>query len=325
MTSFGYTLMCEQQGPRELVRQAGLAEEGGFDFAVISDHFHPWLEVQGESPYAWSVLGAVAERTERMNLMTMVTCPIVRYHPALVAQKAATVQMLSEGRFALGLGAGENLNEHVVGMGWPPVQERHHMLAEAIEIIRELWKGGSVTLEGDYFNVHDARLYSLPPQLPPVFVAAGGSEAAALAAESGDGLIATEPLSELVQSYRRAGGRGSTWAQIAVCWAEDERRGLETAHRYFRFAVPGWKVQSELPNPVNFEAATRTVRPEDMAELMPHGPDPERYVQGINKFLDAGFENVAIVQAGPDQEGFIRFWDRELAPALKQTTRAAGG
>jgi G6PDH family F420-dependent oxidoreductase len=325
MTTFGYTLMCEQQGPRELVRQAALAEEAGFDFAVISDHYHPWLEEQGESPYAWSVLGAVAERTERMNLMTMVTCPIVRYHPALVAQKAATVQILSEGRFALGLGAGENLNEHVVGMGWPPAQERHRMLAEAIEIIRELWKGRFVTHEGDYFNVHDARVYSLPQQLPPIFVAAGGTAAAALAAASGDGLIATEPLAELVQSYRGAGGEGSTWAQIAVCWAADERRGLETAHRYFRFAVPGWKVQAELPNPVNFEAATRTVRLEDVAELIPHGPDPQRYVEAIGKFLDAGFQNVAVVQAGSEQDGFIRFWERELAPALKQTTRAAGG
>jgi G6PDH family F420-dependent oxidoreductase len=325
MTTFGYTLMCEQQGPRQLVRQAGLAEEVGFDFAVVSDHYHPWLEEQGESPYAWSVLGAVAERTKRMNLMTMVTCPIVRYHPALVAQKAATVQLLSEGRFALGLGAGENLNEHVVGMGWPPVQERHHMLSEAIEIIRELWKGDFVTLEGDYFNVHNARLYSLPERLPPIFVAAGGTEAAALAAGSGDGLIATEPRGELVQSYRGAGGEGSTWAQIAVSWAETPRRGLETAQRYFRYAVPGWKVQTELPNPVNFAAATRTVRLEDMAELVPHGPDPEPYIQGIRKFLDAGFENVAVVQAGADQEGFIRFWERELAPALRQTARASGG
>ena len=325
MTRFGYTLMCEQQGPRELVRQAALAEETGFDFAVISDHYHPWLEEQGESPYAWSVLGAVAERTERMNLMTMVTCPIVRYHPALVAQKAATVQILSEGRFALGLGAGENLNEHVVGMGWPPARERHQMLAEAIEIIRELWKGRFVNHEGDYFNVHDARIYSLPLELPPIFVAAGGPEAAALAAASGDGLIGTEPLGELVQSYRESGGEGSTWAQIAVCWAEDERGALETAHRYFRFAVPGWKVQTELPTPVNFEAATKTVRPEDVAELVPHGPDPEKYVAGIQKFLDAGFENVAVVQAGPDQEGFIRFWERELAPALKETAKTAGG
>jgi G6PDH family F420-dependent oxidoreductase len=325
MTTFGYTLMCEQQGPRQLVRQASLAEEAGFDFAVVSDHFHPWLEEQGESPYAWSVLGAVAERTERMNLMTMVTCPIVRYHPALVAQKAATVQLLSEGRFALGLGAGENLNEHVVGMGWPPAHERHQMLAEAIEIIRELWEGGFVTHDGEYFTVHDARLYSLPARLPKIFVAAGGEEAAGLAAASGDGLIATEPRSGLVQAYRGAGGEGSTWAQIAVCWAQDEERALQTAHRYFRFAVPGWKVQSELPNPVNFEAASKTVRPEDVAELVPCGPDPEKYVQGIQKFLDAGFENVAIVQAGPDQEGFIEFWNKELAPALGRTAAATRG
>jgi G6PDH family F420-dependent oxidoreductase len=325
MTTFGYTLMCEQQGPKELVSQAVLAEAAGFDFAVISDHFHPWLEEQGESPYAWSVLGAVAERTHRMDLMTMVTCPIVRYHPALVAQKAATVQLLSEGRFALGLGAGENLNEHVVGMGWPPVQERHEMLAEAIEIIRELWNGTYVTHVGDYFNVHDARIFSLPSRLPPIYVAAGGTEAALLAAAGGDGLIATEPRADLVSSYRQAGGEGSTWGQIAVCWAESDAVALDMAHRYFRFAVPGWKVQSELPNPVNFEAASKTVRPEDVAELVPHGPNPEKYVAAIHKFQEAGFDNIAFVQAGTDQQGFIRFWERELEAALKRGVSAGGG
>ena len=318
MTTFGYSLMCEQRGPKDLVREAVRAEQAGFDFAVISDHYHPWLEEQGQSPYAWSVLGAVAERTERMDLMTMVTCPIVRYHPALVAQKAATVQLLSDGRFALGLGAGENLNEHVVGMGWPPASERHEMLAEAIEIIRELWNGDYVTRVGEYFNVHDARVFSLPDRLPPIYVAAGGPEAAELAAAGGDGLIATEPRPDISRAYREAGGEGSTWAQIAVCWDSDESRALDTARRYFRFAVPGWKVQSELPNPVNFEAATKTVRPEDVAELIPHGPDPEKYVQSVQKFLDAGYENIAFVQAGTDQEGFIGFWDRELAPALKR-------
>ena len=318
MTTFGYSLMCEQRGPKDLVSEAVRAEEAGFDFAVISDHYHPWLEEQGHSPYAWTVLGAVAARTERMNLMTMVTCPIVRYHPALVAQKAATVQLLSDGRFALGLGAGENLNEHVVGLGWPPDSERHEMLAEAIEIIRELWKGGWVTHVGEYFNVHDARLFSLPAKLPPIYLAAGGPEAASLAAAGGDGLIATEPRPDISKAYREAGGEGSTWAQIAVCWGSEEAKALETARQYFRFAVPGWKVQSELPNPVNFAAATKTVRPEDVAELIPHGPDPEKYVESFQKFADAGYENIAFVQAGPDQEGFIGFWERELAPALKR-------
>jgi G6PDH family F420-dependent oxidoreductase len=325
MATFGYTLMCEQLGPKELVQYGVEAERAGFDFTVISDHFHPWLEEQGESPFAWSVLGAVASQTSRMDLMTMVTCPTVRYHPAIVAQMAATIGLMSDGRFTLGLGAGENLNEHVVGKGWPPANIRHLMLEEAIGIIRRLWKGGYVSHQGDFYAVHDARIFSLPKELPPIAIAASGRESCRLAARLGAGLIATQPKPELVSMYRDAGGRGPLYAQIALCWGRDEAQARKTAHQYFRFAVPAWKVQSELPNPVNFEAATRTVRPEDVAELMPHGPDPERYVQGINKFLDAGFENVAIVQAGPDQEGFIRFWERELAPALKQTTRAAGG
>ena|SRR5438270_2884844 len=322
MASFGYTLMCEQTGPKDLVRYAELAEKAGFDFAVISDHFHPWLEEQGESPFAWSVLGAVATRTTRMQLMTMVTCPIVRYHPAIVAQMAATIAQMSDGRFLLGLGAGENLNEHVVGKGWPPVHVRHQMLEEAIEIIRELWKGDYVSFQGEFFTVHDARIFSLPPRPPLIYVAASGRESCDIAASSGDGLIATEPKPDLVQHYRESGGIGLCYAQIAMSWGKDEVQARKTAHRYFRFTLPSWKVMSELPNPVNFAAASKTVREEDVAELIPCGPDPERHVQAIQKYLDAGFDHIAVLQAGPDQEGFLRFWTDELRPRLEKAGSA---
>jgi G6PDH family F420-dependent oxidoreductase len=318
MASFGYTLMCEQAGPRELVRYAEQAESAGFDYAVISDHFHPWLEEQGQSPFAWSILGAVADRTRRIGLMTMVTCPIIRYHPAIVAQMAATIAVMSDGRFELGLGAGENLNEHVVGQGWPPVNLRHEMLEEAIEIIKELWQGGYVSIQGQYFNVHDARIFTLPARPPRIHVAASGRESCDLAASTDSGLIATQPKQELVSMYRDSGGTGPCHAQIALCWAEDEARARETAHRYFRFSVPAWKVMAELPNPVNFAAGSKTVRVEDVAESVPCGPDPEKHVAGIQKFLDAGFDHVAVLQAGPDQEGFFRFWERELKPRLEK-------
>jgi G6PDH family F420-dependent oxidoreductase len=318
MATFGYTLMCEQLGPKELVRNGVDAERAGFDFTVISDHFHPWLEEQGESPFAWSVLGAVASQTSRMQLMTMVTCPIVRYHPAIVAQMAATIGLMSDDRFTLGLGAGENLNEHVVGKGWPPANIRHLMLEEAIDIIRDLWKGGYVSHQGDFFAVHDARIFSLPKQLPPIAVAASGRESCRLAARMGAGLIATQPYPELVKMYRDAGGTGPRYAQIAVCWGRDEAQARKTAHRYFRFAVPAWKVQSELPNPVNFAAASITVREEDVAALLPCGPSVDRHLEGIQQFLDAGFERIAFLQAGRDQEGFFGFWNEELKPRLEK-------
>lgn len=329
MTTFGYTLMCEQTGPKELVHYAQLAEMAGFDFAVISDHFHPWLEEQGQSPFAWSVLGAVASRTTRMNLMTMVTCPIVRYHPAIVAQMAATIAIMSNGRFILGLGAGENLNEHVVGKGWLPVFVRHQMLEEAIDVIRELWDGDYVNYQGEFFTVYEAKIFSKPAQPPAIYVAASGRESADIAAKA-DGLIATEPKAEIVENYRDSGGTGPTYAQIAMCWGKDEKQAIKTAHQYFRFAVPAWKVQPELPNPVNFEAASRTVREDDIAKLMPCGPDPERHLEGIKQFTDAGFEHIAVLQAGPDQEGFLRFWTDELRPRLQkegvaETTVISGG
>ena len=318
MTTFGYTLMTEEHGPRDLVDNARRAEELGFDFLVSSDHFHPWVPEQEHSPYAWSVLGAVATVTERVGLMTMVTCPILRYHPVVVAQKAATMGLLSEGRFTLGLGAGERLNEHVVGRGWPAASVRHEMLAEAIEIIRLLWDGGYADHRGRYFTVEDARVFDLPTRPVPIAVAASGPESADLAARRGDGLIATEPNAALVAGFRQVHpGGGSTWNQIPMCWGADADKALERAHHSFRWSALGWKVQAELPNPVNFDAASAQVRPEDLSSTIPTGPDVRPYVEAVEKVAAAGYENIAVVQIGEDQDGFFRFWQDELGPALR--------
>ena len=193
MPRFGYTLMTEQSGPRDLVRYAVAAEQAGFDFEVCSDHYSPWLVAQGHAPYAWTVLGAVAQATERVELMTYVTCPIIRYHPAVVAQKAATMQVLSDGRFLLGLGSGENLNEHVTGEGWPPIDQRQDMLVEAAMIIRELFSGELVTWEGDYFRVDSARIWDAPDGGVPIGIAVSGDKSITRFASLGDHMIAVEP------------------------------------------------------------------------------------------------------------------------------------
>src|SRR4051794_30881058 len=243
MAAFGYTLYCEGNDPLSLVRQAVAAEEAGFDFLVISDHFHPWLPEQKHSAFAWSVLGAVANATDHIRLATMVTCPIMRYHPAIVAQMAATTAVLSEGRFTLGLGAGERLNEHVVGKGWPSADDRQEMLREAIDTIRLLWSGEYVSHRGRWFMVEDARIFDVPPDPIDIFVAASGDQSATLAAQAGDGICAVEPLPELVQTYVGAGGSAqATWGQIPLSWHADEQKALERAHDQFRFGVPGWKV-----------------------------------------------------------------------------------
>lgn len=316
MPAFGYTLMTEQRTPHDLVREAQLAEAAGFEFAVMSDHFHPWLEAQGSSPFAWTMLGAVAERTEELNLMTAVTCPFMRYHPAVVAQAAATVAVLSDGRFSLGLGSGENLNEHVVGQGWPPADVRLEMLEEAIDIIRLLWGGGTQSYRGRHLRVDDARLFTLPESPPQLSVAVSAQRSVTLAAERGDGIVAVEPDPSLTSAYEEAGGRGPRYGQVAVCWAEDEASARRTARELWRFAVPGWPVMAELPSPSNFEAATAIVREEDVIEMVSCGPDPDVHAAAIGKFLDAGFDHVAILQAGEDQEGFLRFWQEDLGPAL---------
>jgi G6PDH family F420-dependent oxidoreductase len=316
MTQYGYTLMCEQAQPKPLVRAASLAEQAGFDFAVISDHFHPWLDTEGSSPFAWSLLGAIAERTERIGLMTMVTCPFLRYHPAIVAQAAATIAILSDDRFVLGLGAGENLNEHVVGKGWPPPPVRHEMLEESVEIIRRLWAGGQRSFQGRHLTLDRARLYNAPDSPPEIAIAAGAPRAARLAATVGDALVTVEPSADLVWTYERAGGDGPRYGQVAVCWGEDRDKAVQTAIEYQRFAVTGWSVMAELPTPDSFAAATRTVREDDITQLIACGPDPEEHVAAINKFSEAGYDRIAVLQVGPDQEAFLDFYRNDLRPLL---------
>ena len=320
MVSIGYTMMCEQTPPRQLVRDLCTAERAGFDFSVISDHHAPWLEEMGHSPYAWSVLGAAAQATERIPLMTFVTCPTMRYHPAVVAQKAATVDLLSEGRFTLGLGAGENLNEHVALDAWPPVGRRHEMLVEATEIIGEMMRGGYVTYEGDHFSVESARLWDLPERPTPMGIAASGPRSARIAAENGDALIAVSPDGDLVRRFNNLGGAGKpVYGQIAVSYDTDVDAARERAHRLWRWMVAGWKVMAELPAPVNFAAQTATVRPEDVAEMVPCGPDVQPVVDAVRQWVEARFTHVALVGVGADrQEEFLAWADKELLPALRE-------
>jgi G6PDH family F420-dependent oxidoreductase len=318
MVTYGYKLMSEEHGPSDLVRNACRAEEMGFDFVAISDHFSPWTTSQGHSPFAWTVLGAIAEKTRRIGLVTAVTCPTMRYHPTLVAQFAATLAILSDGRFTLGLGAGENLNEHVVGAGWPPPYERQEMLGEAIDVIRKLWEGREVSYDGQHVAVERARIWDLPERPPPLAIAAGGPKAARLAAEKAAGLFATEPRRDLVEAWSEAGGSGARYAEVALSWAPDEAEARRIAHERFRFSMLGWEVMPELPTTASFDAATRRVRPDDMAEQVPCGPDPERHLTAVRKYVTAGFDHIVLVGIGPDQEGFLRFWERELAARLRR-------
>jgi G6PDH family F420-dependent oxidoreductase len=319
MTEIGYTMMCEQSGPKQLVADAVAAERAGFDFAVISDHYFPWVEAMGHSPYAWSVLGAVAQATERIPLMTYVTCPIKRYHPAVVAQKAATVALLSDGRFTLGLGAGENLNEHVVGGGWPPVNVRHEMLAEAVEIIRRLWSGGYTSFAGRHFRVDSAKVWDLPETPPRLGIAVSGPQSCRLAAAMADVMIAVEPARELTSAFECGGGEGKPRiGQVPVSYHSDRDRAIARAHELFGWFGGGWKVNAELPGTAAFEAAAQFVRPEDVAKAIPCGDRVEDFVDAVRGFTDAGFTHVALCQVGGERQGeFVDWAERELLPALR--------
>jgi G6PDH family F420-dependent oxidoreductase len=318
MTEIGYTMMTEQSGPRQLVDDLVRAEAAGFDFAVISDHYFPWLDSQGHAPFAWAVLAAAVEATESIPVMTYVTCPIMRYHPTVIAQAAATMQLLSEGRFTLGLGAGENLNEHVVGGGWPGVDVRHKMLREAVEIIRALWRGRYVTYDGEFFEVQSAKVWDLPPELPPIGIAVSGDQSCRLAGELADVMIAVEPNPKLGKAFDAAGGAGKPRVgQVPVCYDADEKEAVRRAHDQFRWFGGGWKVNAELPGPSAFAGASRFVTEDDVASSIPCGPVVGRHVEAVRTFVDAGFTHVALVQVGGDQqEPFARWFAAELRPAL---------
>jgi coenzyme F420-dependent glucose-6-phosphate dehydrogenase len=317
MVSLGYTLSSEERTPRELVALAARAEEAGFEFALVSDHYHPWIDEQGESPFVWGVIGAIAEATERLSLGTGVTCPTMRMHPALVAQAAATSAALMPGRFFLGVGTGENLNEHILGARWPSADERLEMLEEAIELIRELWQGELVSWRGRYFTVDRARVYSLPDEPPPLAIAAAAPKAARLAGRAGDALISVAPERETVEIFESAGGDGKPrYGQLHVCWVEHEEEAIAIARRLWpNAALPG-DLGQELALPRHFQQATSALNTEQIAEAVICGPDPERHSQAIDAFASAGFDHVYLHQIGPDQEGFFRFYEREILPAL---------
>ena len=324
MTRFGYTLMTEQSGPKDLVAYAVVAESVGFDFEVSSDHYSPWLVSQGHAPYAWSVLGAVAQVTTRVELATYVTCPIVRYHPAVVAQKAATMQLLADGRFILGLGSGENLNEHITGEGWPPVNQRQDMLVEATTLIRELFTGELTTWEGDYYRIDSARLWDCPDEGVPIALAVSGDKSVARFAPLADHLAAVEPDADLITSWDESKGDTSSRkiGQIPICWGPDRERAIEVAHDQFRWFAGGWAVNADLPTPAGFVGASQFVRPEDVAEQIPCGPDLDAIVAAVQPYWEAGFTDIALVQVGDASQ--TDFLAEAAAPLLDKLRTAAG-
>jgi len=320
MTSIGYTLMTEQSGPKSLIRHAQRAEAVGFDFAVSSDHYFPWLDEMGHSPNAWVTLGAVAQATDTLPLMTYVTCPTFRYHPAVVAQQAATLQIVSDGRFTLGLGSGESLNEHILGSGWPGANTRQAKLVEAVHIIAALFAGGSVNYAGEHFLVDSARLWDLPETPVPIGVAVSGTQSCELFAPLADVMIGIEPDPDLVQAFdrNRSGAASRKVGQLPISWDADRDAAVERAHRLFRWSLPGWKVNAELPGPDAFAGAAGQVRPEDVAEVIPCGNDVSAIVTAAGAFFDAGYTDLALVQIGDDvQSSFFDAATSEILPALR--------
>jgi coenzyme F420-dependent glucose-6-phosphate dehydrogenase len=311
----GYALSSEEHRPLDLVRYAQRAEEAGFGFALVSDHFHPWIDRQGQSPFVWSVIGGIAVSTESLRVGTGVTCPLIRTHPAIIAQAAATAAAMLPGRFFFGVGTGENLNEHVLGDRWPSASERLEMLEEAVGLMRALWTGELTSHHGKHYRVDDARIYTLPDEPIEVAVAAGEPEAADLAGRIGDGFVSTAPDAELVERYRDAGGDGPTYGQATVCWAETEDEALRIARECWPNAGLKGPLSQELALPSHFEEAIAMVDDDDLAENIALGPDPDRHLQAIEQFVDAGFDRVYIHQVGPDQDGFFEFYEREVLSA----------
>lgn len=318
MVQIGYSLSSEEFPPNDLVRYAQRAEEVGFAFAMISDHYHPWIDRQGHSPFVWSVIGGVAQATRRLPLGTGVTCPTMRIHPAIIAQAAATAAAMMPGRFFLGVGTGENLNEHITGDRWPAHDMRLEMLEEAVEVIRCLWQGDTQTYRGCYYTVENARIYTLPDELPPILVAASGPKAAEAAGRIGDGFISTVPQASILERFDAGGGTGKPrYVQMSVCWAPDEAGARRTAYEYWPNAAVRGELSQELPTPAHFEQAAQMVREDDVAKVVLCGPDAARHIEKIQQCIDAGYDHVYVHQVGPDQEGFFRFYEQEVLPKFR--------
>ena len=311
----GYTLSSEERRPHELVRAAQMAESIGFRNALMSDHFHPWTDKQGSSPFVWAVLGGIAATTKRLRVGIGVTCPIMRIHPAIIAEASATIACLMPGRFFLGVGSGESLNEHITGQMWPPPEMRQDMLEEAVEVLRLLHRGSELSHHGKFFQVHDARVYNIPEESIPIYLAAGGEQWAKLAGRIGDGLICSAPSAESVRAFKGEGGSDKPrMGQLTVCWARTEEEAVRTAHDYWPISGLEGQFKHELPRPAYLEQASKLVTPEKIKEEIVCGPDPQRHLGGIAEFVKAGFDHVYVHQVGPDQEAFMRFYECEILP-----------
>jgi coenzyme F420-dependent glucose-6-phosphate dehydrogenase len=314
----GYKLCSEERDPAGLVADARAAEAAGFDFAAISDHFHPWIDAQGQSPFVWTTIGAIAAATEHLTVGTAVTCPTIRMHPALVAQAAATTACLLPGRFFLGVGTGERLNEHIFGDPWPVASTRRAMLREAVEVLRRLWSGDLVTYAGEYYELDGARLYTLPDRRIPVYVAASAGESASLAAEIGDGLIVPGPSQEPLDAYDADGGIGPRMAELLVNADDSEDRALRTIRdRWPNPGIPG-ELSAELPLPRHFEQAAEAIEPADLRETATLGTDPKPYIEKLNELRQMGFTHVFLHQVGADQDAFFAFASDALVPAVRE-------
>jgi coenzyme F420-dependent glucose-6-phosphate dehydrogenase len=323
MTRFGYTLSSEEHDPPSLVAHARRAEEGGFDFVSISDHFHPWVAAQGHSPAVWPVLGAIAGATDAVTVAVGVSCPTTRVHPAIVAQLSATASLLLEGRLVLGVGTGEALNEHILGHRWPPPDTRRAMLEEAVHIIRAMWSGETVDHRGSFYQVENARLFDPPAEAPPIVVSGFGPEAVDLAARIGDGYWGHEPDPATVRRYQQHGGTGPRYAQIDLCWAEQADQARQTVlDGWPNGAVPG-QLSQDLPTWTHFEQAAELVTEQDATATVPCGPDVGPVVDAVHAYVEAGYDHLYFHQIGADQEGFLRFWTDGLQPALAELTADA--
>jgi G6PDH family F420-dependent oxidoreductase len=313
--TIGFALSSEEHSAPELVRFAIAAEQAGFRDVMISDHFHPWIDAQGSSPFVWSVIGGIGAATN-LRVGTGVTCPTMRIHPAIIAQAAATSATMCKGGFFLGVGSGENLNEHILADRWPSADERLAMLEEAVAVIRTLWQGGVQDFDGQHYAVDNARIYNLPDELPPITVSGFGPKATELAARIGDGYVNTSPDAELVKTYRKCGGKGPIQAMVKMCWHPSADEARKVMYRLWpNSALPG-ELAQELKTPAHFEQAVQLV-PEDKAiGSKAHGPDPEPYVESVRQYAEAGFTEIYVQQIGKDQEGFLRFWVDEVQPRL---------
>ena len=314
--SLGYTLSSEEFEPMELVDQARRAEEVGFDFLSISDHFHPWIGEQGEAPFVWSTLGGVAAVTEDVEVGVGVACPTMRIHPAILAQAAATTANMFDGRFVFGVGSGELLNEHVLGDQWPEHEVRLRMLYEAVEVIRDLWEGDQTSFHGEFYDVQNAKLFTLPDENPPICVSAFGERTAAAAAEFGDGFWSVGPQ-DVVETWEEEGGEGPRYTQLHACVAEDEDAAARTAHQQWpNSALPG-ELNAHLPTPTHFEQACEMVSEDDMRESsIMLGDDAQQHIDSIQESVDAGYDHVYVHQIGDDQQAALDFYEEEVLPSF---------